>query len=93
MTSETRTTIQPSDFKAIELECNKCHHRIVRPMGIWRSTLLACPDCGENWSVHQQTMSYLMNLASQLIRLDPPEGCAEVAPFTVRFEISADKKL
>jgi hypothetical protein len=38
-------------------------------------------------------MTYLMNLASQLRLLDPSEGGAEVAPFAVRFEITADKKL
>lgn len=93
MTSETGTTIQAADFKAIELECNKCHHRIVHPIRVWRSTLLACPDCGEHWSEHRKTMTYLMNLASQLRLLDPSEGGAEVAPFAVRFEIITDKKL
>jgi DNA-directed RNA polymerase subunit RPC12/RpoP len=74
MTSETRTMIEPSDFKAIEIECRQCHHRVGRPMGVWRSHLYACPDCGENWSQYTGTMSYLMDMASKNLLKKVP-GC------------------
>jgi hypothetical protein len=64
MTSETRITIAPSDFKAIEIECGECHHRILRPMGVWKTVLDACPDCGCNWSQFATTMKYLANMAT-----------------------------
>jgi hypothetical protein len=90
MTSATRTTIEASDFIAVELECSNCHHRVVRRMGIWKSILYSCPDCGSNWSEFHGTMKYLANLASQLPKFMPPDG--EKWPFTIRFEISTDKK-
>ena len=88
MTRETRTTIEPSDFVAIEFECSECHHRIVRPMGVWRSLLYACPDCGSNWSQFDATMKYLAGMASQLPKLMGPQRGADKWPFAVRFEIA-----
>lgn len=90
MTSETRTTIEPNDFKAIELECGECHHRIVRPMGIWKTVLDACPDCGSNWSQFGGTMKYLANMASQLPKLSPSQT-EDKWPFMIRFEVSTGK--
>ena len=91
MTSETRTTIEPADFIAIEFECSECHHRLARPMGTWKSMIYACPDCGSNWSQFAGTMKYLANMASQLPKFTPPsEG--EKWPFTLRFEIRSDRK-
>lgn len=91
MTSETRTTVAPEDFKAIEIECGECRHRIVRPMGVWKTLLYTCPDCGSDWSQFAGTMKYLANMATQLPKFTPPpEG--EKWPFTIRFEINAEKK-
>lgn len=91
MTSETRITIEPADFMAIEFECSECHHRLARPMGAWRSIIHACPNCGANWNQYEAMMKYLANMASQIPKYTPPsEG--EKWPFTIRFEIRADGK-
>jgi hypothetical protein len=91
MTSETRITFTPSDFKAIEFECSECHHRIVRPMTVWKSILYMCPDCGSDWSQFAGTMKYLANMASQLPKFTPPID-GEKWPFTIRFEIAQEKE-
>ena len=45
MTSETRTTIEPEDIRAIELECAKCGFRSICKVGSWFQQLIACPNC------------------------------------------------
>ena len=87
MTSETRTTIQLSDIKAVEFECSSCHHRIVRPVGAWQSYLSECPECGSNWSAYRVAMNFLTQMASQIVSVSRIDGAAE-SPFIVRFELA-----
>lgn len=49
MTSETRTTIEPEDIAAMEIECMDCHAKQVRPVGPERGRLGNCPNCNEAW--------------------------------------------
>jgi len=92
MTSETRTTIQLSDFKAVEFECLNCHSRIVRPIGVWQSPLLCCPECGSTWAHYRGTMDFLAKMSSQIAKIAAIDTPAEDTPFIVRFEINPDKK-
>lgn len=89
MTTETRTTIQLSDFKAIEFECRECHCRTVRPMGGTQPLLLVCPDCGVTWEHVRGTMEFLSKFVSQVPKAAVIDG---EAPVIVRFEINTDRK-
>lgn len=91
MTSETRTTIQLSDFKAVEFECRECRCRIVRPMGAQQSSLPACPECGNRWANWRGTLEFFTKMVSQIPKaavIDQDES----APVIVRFEIDTSKK-
>jgi hypothetical protein len=92
MTSETRTTIQLSDFRAVEIECVACHYRIVRPIGPWNSFLFSCPECGANWAHFRGSMEFLTQMASQIAKVSQIDSPDNQTPFIVRFEINTDKK-
>ena len=93
MTRETRTTIIPSDIKAVELECSSCHSRIVRPPGTWPEQILSCPNCGANWTNYKDALARLRNVTFQLRGFSelPPQQDNTV-PFTIRFEIAEEEK-
>ncbi|MDR5726887.1 MAG: hypothetical protein RB191_05410 [Terriglobia bacterium] len=88
MTSETRTTIQLSDFKAIEFECAQCHSRIIRPITTWQTRLDCCPDCGVSWIHYRGTMDFFANMASQIAKISSIDNPENQAPFVARFEIA-----
>jgi hypothetical protein len=92
MTSEIRTTIQLSDIKAVEFECQQCHCRIVRPMGGTQPLVLGCPECGTTWAQYRGNMEILVRMFSQLPKVSAFDSEPE-APFIVRLEINTDKKL
>jgi hypothetical protein len=92
MTSETRTTIQLSDFKAVEFECRECRCRIVRPMGAIQPALLACPECGNTWAVWRGAMEFFTKTISQIPKAAVIDQDESHAPVIVRFEINTDKK-
>jgi hypothetical protein len=92
MTSETRTTIQLSDIRAVEFECNHCHHRLVRPLGVWQSQWEQCPECGSLWSHYRSMMDFLARFASQAAKSSEIDKQGKEAPFTVRLEIATEKK-
>lgn len=92
MTNETRTTIQLSDVKAVEIECVKCHSRIVRPVGVWLSRLDCCPDCGVTWVHYRGTIDFLAGMASQIAKIAEIDKPENQAPFVVRLEIAQPKE-
>jgi ribosomal protein L37AE/L43A len=47
MTRELRTTIEPTDIRAIEYECSHCHSRHAVPIEKFDRVLLQCPNCKE----------------------------------------------
>ena len=91
MTSEVRTTIQLSDFKAVEFECRQCHCRIVRPMGGVQPLLPNCPECGISWAQSRAVMEFLAKMVSQVPMASAIDKQTD-SPFIVRFEIDTDKK-
>jgi hypothetical protein len=91
MTSETRTTIEPNDFKAIEIECRKCKHRIIRPMRLWEGDFLACPVCGVKWDLHKETMEFLGTIAARVSGMANSGRDGAERPFIIRFEIEGSK--
>lgn len=92
MTRETRTTVQLSDFKAVEFECVQCHARIVRPMGVWHFSLDECPECGTDWTHYNKTMAVLMNISSYIAKIAEIDEPAKQSPFIVRFEIASQER-
>jgi DNA replicative helicase MCM subunit Mcm2 (Cdc46/Mcm family) len=91
MTSESRMTIQLSDLKAIEFECTNCHHRLVRPIGVWQSNWDSCPDCGSIWSHYRHTMNFLAQFSSQVAKTKEIDNQND-SPYIVRFEITQPPK-
>jgi hypothetical protein len=86
MTSEKRTTIECGDIKAIELECRKCHSKIIRPIGAWEVLITQCPSCNATWILpHSQDSKNLTNLVNALAvcRIQANDK----QPYGVRFEI------
>ena len=92
MTSETRTTIQLSDFKGVEFECVQCHVRIVRPLGVWNFPLDSCLECGAVWTHYKGTMNVLRAISSEIAKIAAIDKPDNESPFIVRFEINSDKK-
>ena len=43
MTVEQRMMIEPDDIVAAEIECTKCHHRVVKLPANWQNALVSCP--------------------------------------------------
>jgi Zn-finger nucleic acid-binding protein len=91
MTTETRTTIQLSDIRAVEFECRECRCRIVRPVGGTQPLLLNCPECNTTWAQYRGNMEILVKMLSQLPKVAAFDSDAQT-PFMLRLEISADKK-
>jgi ribosomal protein L37AE/L43A len=87
MTTETRTTIQPEDIRAIEIECAKCHSKVVRRLDNWGKEIVACQSCGEVWIAYQDLLDRLPLLATQIRKFYDLETGERKAPFSVRFEI------
>jgi hypothetical protein len=86
MTSEKRTTIELKDIKTIELECQKCHSKIVRPIEAWFGSVAQCSNCNEPWMLPQaQDLSNLNNLVNALLVCKSQMN--DKQPYRVRLEI------
>jgi hypothetical protein len=86
MTTETRTTIEPLDIKAVEIECEKCHYRTTKSVDNWLQDSQCCDNCGESWRVHIQTLNNVRDAVS-LLRIISLQ-MKEKMPFSVRLEIA-----
>ena len=85
MTTETRTTIQPEDIQAIEIECAKCGFRTVRTVANWLGDSMMCANCRESWSEHESMLKNIRDAAA-LLRIVSMQT-KENMPFRVRLEI------
>lgn len=90
MTTETRTTIELKDILAVELTCNKCHSKIVRPLTLDNAIVARCSrGCQVQWfidgSVEHQSLISLVRLL---------HDCAQIKNehYSLRFEIKHDVK-
>lgn len=87
MTTETRTTIEPSDITAIEFECRKCHTRTIRLFNNWLQGPSECSNCGEQWmlptSVDLENVKQLVALIRGFAN-----GEKNGRPFKLRLELS-----
>jgi ribosomal protein S27E len=93
VTRETKTTISPSDIKAVEIECTKCHNRIVRPAGgIWQLDIMNCPGCGSTWIPYREAMGRLRDVIFQLHGFSDLPSQGTGVPFTIRLEIREEDK-
>jgi DNA-directed RNA polymerase subunit RPC12/RpoP len=89
MTTVQRTTIEPSDIKAVELECVKCGSRHTIPLGQFKTgDGVKCSNCGSQWPVgHHDAHQDLVMLIRCAEKIAGLKGNAEV-PFIIRFEIT-----
>ena len=89
MTSETRTTIEPEDIRAVELECVKCGYRSVRNVDNWLHEPIACPNCHANWLHLREDFGRIATLVNMLNILSRKQDSPEVV---IRFELVAPKR-
>jgi hypothetical protein len=90
MTRELRTTIEPSDVKAIELECLSCHGRQTIMLDKWQNDRGVCPDCKAAWpQTHSFAFQNLFRLVGHLAEAKKVNGTKDL-PFAVRFEITSE---
>jgi hypothetical protein len=92
MVSETRTTIEPSDIAAIEIECRTCHTLQVRRISAWRGNVLGCTNCNQMWmtpgSGDGKALDLLVHSLSALAALNESE---QKQPYKVRLEVKGIK--
>jgi uncharacterized SAM-binding protein YcdF (DUF218 family) len=88
MTSETRTSITPSDIKAIELICKTCHVRTIRPLDSWQDNE-KCSNCTASWPIKRQiSFTALSHLARALNELAKIKDDDQDVPFLIRLELT-----
>jgi uncharacterized Zn finger protein len=88
MTSKTRTTIEPRDILAVELECKECGSRSIRPIKLALTGAEKCPNCSTVWPVQLATeLNQLATLVSMASAVAGWQNRKDV-PFSVRFEIA-----
>ena len=87
MTSETKTTIEPGDVLAVEIECSACGARLSRTVKEYRGELSACQNCGAQWSHLSDDFVRLGNFI-KLLRVLANQAHGGEFPLKVRFEIA-----
>ena len=86
MTKETRITIEVQDIKAIEIECEGCNARQVRPVSSWQPNLVSCSVCNSPLMMPNSDDSRLLtNLAAVLAALTGSAGATR--PYKIRLEV------
>jgi ribosomal protein L37AE/L43A len=90
MTTETRITIQPEDIRAIEVQCSKCHSKIVRRLDNWGKEMIACQTCGADWMAYRALLNRLTELSAHIRGFYNLETGEWHAPFSVRFEVGSE---
>ena len=89
MAKETKITIEVSDIKAIEIECERedCHARYVRPVGRWQSDLISCSVCNQPLmtlnSDDSQRLTYLAGAVASLTR-----SAGSNRPYKIRLVVA-----
>jgi hypothetical protein len=84
MTSELRTTIEPGDVLAIELECKSCHSRSIRLIGRHLDSMERCATCGAAWpATLGSELNQFKTLASMLAATADLQRHKDM-PFTIR---------
>jgi DNA-directed RNA polymerase subunit RPC12/RpoP len=91
MTSETRTVIEATDIKALELECVKCGFRTVWPLSQWNGRYVKCATCGESWPVSQNAAYEALNQAVVSLSVVAKAEKAAI-PFKIHFELVERKE-
>jgi hypothetical protein len=91
VTSEIRTTIEPGDVLAIELECKNCQSRSIRPIERHLEGVEKCSVCGNVWPVAlANELNQLKNLVSMLSAVTSLQEHRQM-PFVIRLEIATQK--
>jgi hypothetical protein len=87
MTTEVRTTIEPKDIMAVEIECAQCGFRTVRTITSWLGDSMRCGNCEKSWDEHKSMLKNIRDAVS-LLRIVSLET-KETMPFRVRLEIGS----
>lgn len=88
MAIESRTTIEPGDVVAVELECLRCHCRFACALDEWRIEPTGCRNCGASWGAFQDKEIKQLEHLLALLRVFGNLQAKEVLPFKLRFEIA-----
>jgi hypothetical protein len=90
MTSETRVTIELQDIKAIELECQKCHSRNVRPVEACFGSVTKCANCNELWMLpNAQDAENITAFINSLFACRTQTNSTQ--PYKIRLELTGSK--
>ena len=92
MTNETRTTIEPNDIVAIELQCTQCQCRFSCMFDQWRMEPTGCRNCGNNWGAFRDNEIRQMEHLFALLRTMSNLQTKGILPFRLRFEIAQPRK-
>jgi hypothetical protein len=88
MTSEMRTTIEPGDIAAVELECKSCLSRTIRPIGLALQGAEKCPNCSAVWPVQLANELNQIEILGSMLSAVSKFKTNKAIPFTIRFELS-----
>jgi hypothetical protein len=88
MTSEMRTTIEPGDIRAIEMECLGCGFRAIRTLLKQFDGFDVCPNCKTSWPVRNSiAFSAFAEYVETLRKLSDLKKDKDF-PFVIRFELA-----
>jgi hypothetical protein len=88
MTFKKQCLIEPSDIRAVEVQCSKCQYRSIRAIETWLQDSVSCANCGQVWFVQNSTdLGNLKTLVAALRAISELTKRANGTPFTIRFEI------
>ena len=68
MTTETKTTIEPSDIGGIELSCPRCSTKVIFPIDKYDRLNPQCPSCNENWFTISMDCGVEVSMAMKQIK-------------------------
>lgn len=92
MTSEVKTTIEPSDILTIEIECSACGSRIVRLVSDYRARIYGCTNCNASWEHLSSEFKQVSELVNLLRFFAAKQSSKDGLPFQLKFELAEQKR-
>jgi hypothetical protein len=86
-------TIEPSDIRAVELECLRCHARKVLFLKDYFNGNGRCSNCGASWPLQGiAAFQGLQKIVSSLLLQAGKINRDNTIPFAVRFKLVPDSE-
>jgi len=91
MTSEMRTTIEPGDVTALELQCSNCGARFGCSLDKWLVEPMGCANCHTSWGGHQNELQRVGQLRA-LLKVFAELQFKGALPFKLRLDITQPRE-